>query len=253
MRQHLSKLFVGCALLSISSLALAEKIWTVPELVEKNVQARGGLEKIHAMHSLRLTGKLLVNQDQFELTSIQIYKRGTLVRQEATLQGLTLVQAYDGKNGWQINPFQGRKDPQRMSGDDSKGMVESALEFDGALVDWQAKGATLEYLGTEDVDGTLAHKIKLTRANADVEYVFLEPEHFLEIRTLSQRVEHGTQLDIETDFGDYEIVDGIAIPFAVESGKKGSSDKQKSLVDKAEINPVVDDEVFNFPSAKSAK
>ena len=65
-------------------------------------------------------------------------------------------------------------------------LIEDA-EVDGALVDWKEKGSTVEYLGAEDVDGTLAHKLKVTRKNGDISYVYLDPEHFLEIRVTTQR------------------------------------------------------------------
>jgi hypothetical protein len=226
---------------------------TIDELVAKNTEARGGASALHAMQSLRLSGKLLINNGQFELAFVQSFKRPFKLRQEASLQGMTQTQAYNGVDGWQIDPFGGRKDPERMSADDIKSLAEATSEFDGALVDWKAKGALAEYLGTEDVDGTLAHKVKLSRAGGDVEYVWLDPDHFLEIRTLSQRVEHGVQLAIETDLGDYEKVDGVFLPFAIESGKKGSNDRQKIVIEKAEVNPVLDDAMFIFPVTAAAK
>jgi len=45
---------------------------------------------------LRLTGKLLVNEGQIELAYLQIRTAGE-IRTEATLQGMTQVEAYDGK------------------------------------------------------------------------------------------------------------------------------------------------------------
>jgi hypothetical protein len=48
---------------------------------------------------------------------------------------------------------------EKMSADDTKSLMEDA-DIDGPLVDWKAKGSTVEYLGTEDVDGTQAHKLK---------------------------------------------------------------------------------------------
>ena len=136
---------------------------------------------------------------------MQIKKRPDDVRTEASLQGMTQIEAYDGKEGWRVSPFFGRRDPERMSADDVKALVEDA-EMDGPLVDWQAKGNAVEYLGTEDVDGTPAHKLKVTRKNGDVSFVYLDPDHFLEIRVLTQRTRHGAYEEVETDLGDYEKV-----------------------------------------------
>lgn len=235
------------------TLACSASAMSIDELVARNTAARGGAQALHAMQSLRLSGKLLVNNGQFELAFVQSFKRPFKLRQEASLQGMTQTQAYNGVDGWQIDPFGGRKDPERMSSDDLKSLAEACSEFDGALVDWKAKGAQLEYLGIDDVDGTPAHKVKLARAGGDIEYIWLDPDHFLEIRTLSQRIEHGVQLAIQTDLGDYEKVDGVYLAFSIETGKKGSSDKQKIVIEKAEVNPPLDDALFIFPAAAAAK
>ena len=202
---------------------------------------------MHALQSLRRTGKLLVNEGKVQLSYAQIKKRPLEVRTAATIQGMTAVQAFDGKEGWQISPFRGRKDPERMSADDVKALVEDA-EMDGPLVDWKEKGSTIEYLGTEDVDGTQAYKVKVTRKNGDVNFVYLDPDHFLEIRILTQRVQQGALVEVETDLGDYEKINGVFVPTSIEAGSKGDSDKQKIVIDKAEGNVPVDDAIFHFPT-----
>jgi hypothetical protein len=222
---------------------------TLDELVSKNVNAKGGAAALHAVQSLRLTGKMLVEQGQVELAYLQIKKRPDEVRSEASLQGMTQVEAYDGKEGWKISPFQGRKDPEKMSADDVKELMEDA-EIDGPLVDWKAKGSTVDYLGTEDVDGTAAHKLKVVRRNGDVSYVYLDPDHFLEIRVVTQRVKHGAQEEVETDLGDYEKAGGVFVPTSIEWGRKGAPDKEKIIIDKVEANVPVDDSIFRFPAAK---
>jgi hypothetical protein len=242
-------LFCGSLIALMSMPGFAQQTPTVEELVAKNVQAKGGADALQAMHSLRLSGKLLVRQGQIELRYLEIRERPDKVKTEASLQGMTAVQAYDGTEGWKISPFQGRKDPEKMSADDIKPLVETS-EIDGPLVDWQAKGSTVEYLGTEDVDGTAAHKLKVVRKNGDVSFVYLDPDHFLEIRIVTQRMQHGAQVEDEVDLGDYEKIDNVFIPFSVESGSKGDTDKQKTIIEKAEINVPVDDAIFRFPTTK---
>jgi len=230
------------------STALAQQP-TIDQLVAKNIEAKGGAEALRALQSLRLTGKLLVRQGQIELRYVETRKRPDKVRSEASLQGMAAVQAFDGSEGWKISPFQGRKDPEKMSADDVKQIVENS-EIDGPLVDWQAKGSTVEYLGTEDVDGTAAHKLKVVRKNGDVSFVYLDPDHFLEIRIVTQRTQHGAQIEEEIDLGDYEKINNVFVPFSVESGSKGDPDKQKTVIESAEGNVPVDDAIFRFPSAK---
>jgi len=250
MKIRFATLLASAALMAPALRSQELKEFTVDALVAKNIEAKGGIDALRAVQALQLKGKMLVNQGQIEFAFTQTKKRPGQVRSELSLQGMTMVQAYDGKEGWKISPFSGRKDPEKMSTDDAKSLVEDA-EIDGMLVDWRAKGNTVEYLGPEDVDGTLAHKLKVVRPNGDVSYVYLDPDYFLEIRILTQRIEQGAQVEVETDLGDYEKVAGVFFPFAIEAGPKGATDKQKIILEKAEANPTVDDNQFKFPAAVS--
>jgi len=243
-------LLISVALIAVAGFAQEKNAPTVDELVFKNVEAKGGTDALHALQSLRLTGKMLVNQGKIQLAYLQTKKRPGEVRTEASLQGMTQVDAYDGKEGWKVSPFFGRRDPERMSADDVKALMEDA-EIDGPLVDWKAKQSTVDFLGTEDVDGTLAYKLRVVRKNGDVSFVYLDPDHFLEIRILTQRIKHGAQEEVETDLGDYEKTAGVFVPTSIESGRKGDPDKQKIIIDKAEANVPVDDAMFHFPAAPS--
>jgi hypothetical protein len=224
---------------------------TVDELVSKNIKAKGGEAALQAIHSIRFEGRLLVNNDQIELAFTQTKERPDKVRTDAVLQGMTLVQAYNGNSGWKIFPFQGRKDPEKMSADEAKSLVEDA-EIGGPLENWKAQGKTVTYLGTEDIDGTVAHKLKVERKNGDISYVYLDPDYFLEIRIDDQRTEQGARVDVESDLGDYEKVNGVYFPFSIESGPKDSSDKQKTIIEKGQANLPIDDSIFQFP-ANAAK
>src|SRR5689334_5350178 len=239
--------FISAALFAPGIFAQDTNPPTVDELVAKNIEAKGGAAALNNLQTLRLTGKLLVPvQGQIELAFLEVKKRPDEVRTEASLQGMTQIEAYDGKEGWKVSPFFGRKDPERISSDDVKALVEDS-EMGGPLADWKAKGSTIEYLGTEDVDGTPAHKLKVVRKNGDVSFVYLDPDHFLEIRIVTQRVRHGAHEEIETDLGDYEKTSDVFVPTSIEVGRKGAADKQTIVVDKVEANVPVDDTIFHFP------
>ena len=242
----MQRIAAALLLLVVASDALA---YTADELAAKNVSARGGAERLSAIHALRLAGKMRVNGGTLELGLVTLVKRPGSIRYEAQLQGLTKVQAYDGAQAWQVNPFQGRKDAERLSADDAKAMGEDAADFLGVLVDYKAKGYTLEYLGTEDVDGTQAHKLRVTRPNGDLTFLYLDPDYFLEIRAVDRRIEHGIPTETVTDYGDYEKVDGVYLAFAQDSGPMGSSERQKVQYEKAEANAPLEDAMFQFPTA----
>jgi photosystem II stability/assembly factor-like uncharacterized protein len=221
------------------------------EVVSRNVQARGGLHNLHALRSLRLTGKIRQagrwgggREDDWA----QLQKRPAQLRQEVSRQGLTEVVAFDGREGWSFRPFQGRREPERSTADNAKELAQNA-DLEGPLVDWREKGHQVEYLGTEEVDGTQAHKLRVTLKDGDVKYIFLDEDSFLEIRVVSQRRVRGVELVTETDLGNYEEVQGVWLPFSVESGRKGGPRAAHITVERAEVNVDAEDSLFRFPAA----
>jgi hypothetical protein len=236
------------AFAAIALLPVSVPAQSVDEVIANNVKARGGLEKIKAVRSVRTTSKL--TQGSFRAAYVQENKRPDRVREEAIIQGLAQVQAYDGKVGWQISPFSGRKDPERMSQDDTKTLVIDA-DIDGALVDYKQKGHKAELVGHDSVEGTDCYKVKLSLKNGDVRYYFLDSDSFLELKIENQSNIRGTVQYTETYFGDYEQVNGIYYPFAVETGDKGSDSRTKFTVDKVELDIPLDDARFSMPAVKT--
>jgi len=219
----------------------------VDEIIAKNVQARGGLEKLKAVQSIKSTANMSMGQGM-EAPGVLIQKRPRLARLDFTIQGLTAVQAYDGKSAWQIMPFMGKKDPEPMSADETK-EVEEMADLDGPLVDYKSKGHQVELLGKEKVEGTDAYKIKATLNNGDVQTIYFDSDSFLEIKEETKRTVRGSEQLIESSIGDYKDVDGVLFPFAMESGVKGSQEKQKLTITKIELNVPADDSIFKMPAA----
>lgn len=226
---------------------------TADELITKNIEARGGLANIKALQALRTTGKMQISGDNFsmEMAWTSLTRRGGMRRTEASVQGLTAITAYDGRDAWQIQPFQGRKEPERLSADDARPLAREA-DLEGPLVDSVRKGNRVEYLGTEDVDGTDAHKLKVTFLDGDVQYIYLDPDHFLEIRVVTQMHVRGVEYVQEVDLGNYEKVAGVYVPFSIETGPKGGRKYQKITLASAEPNVTLDEALFHLPAEKKA-
>jgi len=221
---------------------------TVDEVIAKNIQARGGLEKLKAVKSLRTTVKF--SDGSFRAEFRQENKRPGKVREEFIVQGMAQIQAYDGKTGWQISPFSGRRDPDLMSADDMKSLIVDG-DIDGPLVEYKEKGHKAELVGHDSMEGTDCFKIKLSMKNGDVRYYFLDTDSYLELKIEVQTTIRGALQESELYYGDYERVNEIYYPFAVEQAQKGSSSRQQFSVEKIEQNVDLDDTVFAMPAAKS--
>lgn len=248
------RLYTGLTLAALSILLVAARAQaiTVEELISNNIKARGGAEKLQAIHSAKTSGILSFTGDFGANLNFTTWQNAGSIRQEASLQGLTVIQAYDGQNAWQINPFQGRKDPEKMSADDAKGLLDSA-DIAGPLFNYAGKGNKVEYLGTEDVDGTDAQKLKVTLKNGDIKIIYLDPDQFLEIRILDQRRIRGELVETETDLGSYEQIAGVYFPFSIEVGSKGSAKNQKVTIEKMDVNVDADARLFQLPPSPAAK
>ncbi len=226
-------------------LALA-RAQTVDEIIAKNIEAHGGLQKLKSVSTMRATGQLRMGM--LQAAFVQENKRPGKVRDEMTLQGMTAIDAYDGKLGWRISPFEGRKEADPISADDAKALVEQA-DIDGQLADYKNKDHRAELMGHDSVEGTDCYKIKLTLSTGDVHYYYIDADSFLELKVETERNIRGTVQYEEVLYGDYEQVNGIYYPFAIESGTKGSPNRVKYTLDKVELNVPLTDSIFAMPKA----
>jgi outer membrane lipoprotein-sorting protein len=221
---------------------------TVDEIIAKNLQARGGADKIKGVTSARLTGKMTMGQGMEAPLALE-WRRPNMLRLEFSLQGMTGVTAFDGTTAWMVMPFMGKKDPERMPDDEAKNFAEES-DFFGPLVDYKEKGSQVELIGKESVEGTQAYKLKLTRKNGNVSYIFLDADAYLEIREESKRTMHGQELEVETSVGDYKEVGGILFPHSFESKPKGSPTGQVISFDQIQLNVDLPESKFKMPEVK---
>lgn len=231
--------------------SLSATAQTAEELVAKNIEAKGGMDKIKALKSLRMTAKF--DSGGFKADIGQESKRPDMLRQSFSVQGMTQVEAYDGTTGWQINPFQGRKDPELLGDQELRNVIEDA-DFDGPLVDYQAKGNKVEYMGKDQVDGDDVYKLKVTLKNGDIFYYDLDPDTYIEIQIEKQRFVRGAVRESVTLLGSYKPVNGVMFPYSIVSGPKNHpEDGGKVTIQKIEANVPVDDKDFKMPSAPEPK
>lgn len=239
------KLILGALFVSLLSAQTAE------ELVRRNLEAKGGLEKIKAIKTLRMTGK--VQQGSFTADVGEDAMVPNLIRQNFTIQGMTQIQAYDGKIGWKISPFEGRKDAQLVGEDELRALVEEA-DFYGPLADYQAAGNKVEYIGHDTIDGDDVYRLKVTLKNGDLYYYYLDPETFLEIRTERVQFIRGAVHESVIDCGSYKLVAGVYFPFTVEaSSKQNPGNQAKITFDRIEANVALDPAEFKMPATPAAK
>jgi outer membrane lipoprotein-sorting protein len=237
------KLVLALPILFLPLIADEDKPPTVDEIVANSIEARGGMAKIKGLQSVRMTGAAVLNE-QVEAPLRIVSKRPNLTRFEIDVNGVTLVQVFDGKTSWSVNPLSGSLKPQLAPESQSREM-RVHTDMDGLLVDWKAKGRAVELAGAEDVGGSPAWKLKITEKDGGIDYVYLDKKTWLMVKST------GNHLGATILFGDYRSVDGLIMPFSIDQNSAGGA--VKMTLSKVETNVPVDDAEFRMPAAVEGK
>lgn len=241
-------------LLSIAGLLLlplAAFGQTAEEVAKKALDARGGVAKIKAVQSERVTGQVSFSHAMAGTFVVEL-KRPLKMHTEITVEGQKIIRVYDGKStGWMINPFLENKEIQPLSSEDLKNITDES-DFDGPLVDYQAKGNQIELAGKEKLDDKPVYRLKLTSKNGDVRFYFFDASSFLLLKWEGIRKAGEEELPWESFFSDFHEVQGLQYAFRIDQGSPGTEFKQTLITEKIEINLQIDDSRFAKPVAESA-
>jgi outer membrane lipoprotein-sorting protein len=226
-------------------LPLAAAGQTADQIVKKALDARGGVEKIKAVRSERISGRVSFGQGA-EGTFVVELKRPLKMRAEISIEGQTIVRVYDGKSsGWMINPFAENKEGQPLSPEDLRNISDES-DFDGPLVDYKAKGNQIELAGKEKLDDKPVYRLKLTNKNGDVRFYFIDATTFLLLKWEGTRKTEDQELPWESFSSDFREVQGLKYAFRIDQGSPGEF-KQTLTAEKIEIDPLIDDSRFAKP------
>jgi outer membrane lipoprotein-sorting protein len=229
----------------LAAVTVPASAQTVDEVIAKSLAAQGGLEKLKAVESVRMTGRMLIGPGM-EAPIVLEMKRPKSMRIDIAIQGMTIIQAYDGTTGWMLNPMSGRTTAEPLPSEMTK-MVEEQADMDGPLMDYKAKGHTAELLGKETAEGTECFKIKLTLKGGDVTVFYLDAESYLGVKQETKRSIRGSDVEGETIVGDWKEVGGVMYPHSIDAGQKDSPTRQKMTIEKIEVNVPLDDARFVMP------
>jgi outer membrane lipoprotein-sorting protein len=238
-------------LLAAGLISAAAWAQTADEIIAKHEKAMGGKDKIKAVQTERVTGKMVMGQGMEAPFTMEM-ARPNKMRMEFTLQGMTGVQAFDGKNGWSVMPFMGKTDPEAAPEEEAKKMQEQA-SMDGLLMDYKDFGRTVEMVGKEDLEGTPVYKLKVTQKSGDVAYLYIDAEQYMLLKQTGKTKVRGQEIESETVFSNFKTVDGLIFPYSIEQKAAGMPGGMTMTVSKIELNPGVADSRFTMPAAAEKK
>jgi hypothetical protein len=223
------------------------------QIVERNAKARGGLDAWRAVQTLRIAGEMDAGgKTDPMLPFVLSMKRPQKSRLEITFAGKNAVQVYDGTRGWKVRPFLNRDDVEPFTPAELKSAA-SAAPLDGFLIDHAKKGTRVELAGTERIEKKKNYKLKLTLKDGQQRFVWIDASTFLETKVSGEpRKLDGRPHKVAIFSRDYRTVDGLKVPFLLETAVEGVKDTHKMVVKSVAVNAPLADELFAKPSVAVA-
>jgi outer membrane lipoprotein-sorting protein len=237
-----ARFLLGAAVLLVSTTVSAQ---TVDELVARHVAARGGREALAAVRTVRMTGLATAGPGREAIVRREIARPGR-IRTEFVFQGTTGIYVWDGTTGWCVSPLDGSLEAQPLSAEAAALSAEQA-DIEGPLVDWKAKGHTVELVGGDALPAGAARELKVTLKSGAVRHLWIDPATGLIVRTESTRKLRGHEVAFETVYGDYRETGGVRFARSIETGVRGRPRRLRIVVENVETNPPLDDSRFRAP------
>jgi outer membrane lipoprotein-sorting protein len=220
---------------------------TLDDIIASNLKSKGGVEKIKATSSVRMTGSIVARDAtgrDITGTMTMIAKRPNLMRRDATVNGQRIVNAFDGESLWMA---MGTMPPQELPGTQAAYARQDA-EFDSVFIDYKQKGHKIELVGKDEVDGTNVYHLKVTKKGGPAQDYYLDTATGLEKRiSVSVQAPNGSAVTNVTEFSDYRSVDGCLVPFVLKQRQNGTLISTTTL-DKIEFNVPIEDSYFKMPA-----
>lgn len=224
---------------------------TAAQIIEKNVAAKGGLQAWRAVQTMTFSGKMDAGgKSRAQLPFVLEKKRTRKMRVEIAFANDTAVQVYDGANGWKLRPYLGRRTVEAYSPEELKSAAYES-DVDGPLMDYAGKGSKVELEGVEKVENQDAYKLKITMKSGLAEHVWLDTETFLEVKVDgTPRRMDGKMRPVWIYLRDYKTVNGLKVPYVIETAVEGNRDTHKMLIETVAVNQKLDDSLFAKPNVK---
>lgn len=215
------------------------------EVLTKYYEATGGKTNWENIKSMKYTG--YSNIMGMDIPYTQYLKRPGKWLIEIYVQGMKILQGYDGTKGWIINPMTGSKKPTETDEETAKIFRNNAL-IGGKLYNINEMGFSVELIGKEDMDGREVYKINVTDKDGIVSNFYIDASSYLVVKTVSKVTRMGNDIITENNYSNYKNVDEVMISFLMEQKVSGTQyDSQTVTIDKVEINAEIDDNIFSMP------
>ena len=239
MRRSLTTL--ATAAVAFLLVAPAAQAQTIDEIIAKNLEAKGGVERIKSTESVRMIGTATVQGNSVPVTAIS--KRPNLMRNELEMGGQKMVQGFDGTAMWIAMPGM---PAQEVPAGPQVEILKRQSQFDPVFLDYKEKGHKIELKGKVTEAGKDAHHLVVTPKEGPITHYYIDAETGLETRTVIEINDPQMKGTMETRLSDYRKVEGRVVPFSVVHVVNGTNAAEMKF-EKIEFNVALDDAMFKLP------
>jgi hypothetical protein len=236
-----TKLFSLFIFLSVSFASYSQDL-SLDEILSRNFSAMG-IDKLQKVNTISIKGTI-VQQDAMPVEILRMRPDKYLMTFD--VQDITAYQGYDGTTAWWTTPWTGNPKPAVMP-EDRAGDIRAKADFDGILWHWKEKGNLVEPAGKDTVEGNPAIKLKVTKKDNSVEFLFIDSKSFMTVKRMYIRKVRGQEVPVEILYQEYRSV--LGIPFSFRQDTRFGGQPYNSLqVDVIELDKPVDAKRFSMPA-----
>jgi outer membrane lipoprotein-sorting protein len=223
----------GLIFLGVAAVAASLHADDFGRSIARKYATRAG-DRLAALQSIYAEGRTLIND---EIVPFKMWaQRPNRLRFESITGSRRVIQVYDGQHEpWISHSEVAAGAPQAMSAGEKKDFVENA-DFDGPLVDFEAKGHTVDFAGESAVDGRRADKLLLMNTGGDVFFLWVDAGTHEVVKRSVIRTMNGQRVPVETFFGDFRNVGGVLQPHRIET-RMGGTVLYLMIISKMVANP----------------
>ncbi len=216
---------------------------SVDELIQKNIEARGGAARLAQVTSVRI--KRIYGTFGGNIPVTITKKRSGLYRTDQAMPGRpTVIRGLDAAGAWESIDGKVARRPSEQEIE----VREFDADFDGMLMDYKAKGHTVTLAGREKTGGIDTYKLTVTLKSGAVRHVYLDAATFLERKHVGTVTLPSGKVPVVITFSDWRDVEGVKFPFAIDEERDSFPPQTFAIyTERIELNPPVDEAFFAMP------
>ncbi len=222
--------------LVIGMLSVTTKAQNIDEILTKHAEAIGGVDNWAKINTLKMDMVMKMQGMEMQIATTQVNCQA--MRTDITAMGMNGYSIITKTNGWNYMPFQGQTKAEPITEDMLKNSQDELCILD-KLLRYKETGDKIEYLGTDDMEGTECLKLKLTDSNGKETTYFMDSDTYLLTKKSVKATVNGQVVENSVTMGNYQkLAEGVVIAMSMHVGPG------EMEIKKVTINPEVDESIF---------